>query len=41
MLMNTRTVPTRPFLKWAGNKFRLLDRTLARLPGGERLRQLP
>lgn len=37
MLMNTRTVPTRPFLKWAGNKFRLLDRILARLPGGGRL----
>lgn len=37
MLMNTRTAPARPFLKWAGNKFRLIDRILARLPDGGRL----
>lgn len=28
---------TRPFLKWAGNKFRILDRVKKRLPQGERL----
>ncbi|MFO8156140.1 MAG: Dam family site-specific DNA-(adenine-N6)-methyltransferase [Pseudomonadota bacterium] len=27
----------RPFLKWAGNKYRLLDRILPRLPPGRRL----
>ncbi len=27
----------RPFLKWAGNKYRLLDRILPLLPAGERL----
>ena len=27
----------RPFLKWAGNKHRLLDRILPRLPAGDRL----
>jgi DNA adenine methylase len=28
---------TRPFLKWAGGKFRVLDEILPRLPSGERL----
>lgn len=28
---------TRPFLKWAGNKYRVLDHILARLPAGRRL----
>lgn len=28
---------TRPFLKWAGNKFRILDKVKKRLPAGERL----
>ncbi|MGD8408317.1 MAG: DNA adenine methylase, partial [Thiohalophilus sp.] len=27
----------RPFLKWAGNKFRILDHIHAVLPGGDRL----
>lgn len=27
----------RPFLKWAGNKYRILDRIVARLPAGRRL----
>ena len=27
----------RPFLKWAGGKFRVLDRILAALPDGDRL----
>lgn len=29
--------PVRPFLKWAGNKFRILDRVQKRLPAGKRL----
>lgn len=29
--------PLRPFLKWAGNKFRILDRVKKRLPDGRRL----
>lgn len=28
---------TRPFLKWAGNKYRVMDQILARLPAGRRL----
>lgn len=31
------TPATRPFLKWAGGKFRLLDAIQARLPDGDRL----
>lgn len=27
----------RPFLKWAGNKFRIIERVRAKLPGGRRL----
>ena len=27
----------RPFLKWAGNKFRIIDRVIAKLPQGHRL----
>ncbi|GAB4291509.1 MAG: adenine-specific DNA-methyltransferase [Thiohalomonadaceae bacterium] len=37
MLMTTRTAPVRPFLKWAGNKYRLIERLKARLPAGRRL----
>jgi DNA adenine methylase len=37
MLMNTRTAPLRPFLKWAGNKYRIIERVRARLPAGRRL----
>lgn len=37
MLMSTRTAPVRPFLKWAGNKYRIIDRVKARLPAGRRL----
>lgn len=37
MLMNTRTAPVRPFLKWAGNKYRIIERVKARLPAGRRL----
>lgn len=29
--------PIRPFLKWAGNKYRLVDRIVAQLPAGKRL----
>jgi DNA adenine methylase len=29
--------PVRPFLKWAGNKFRILDKVKKRLPEGKRL----
>lgn len=29
--------PIRPFLKWAGNKFRIIDKVRGRLPHGERL----
>ena len=29
--------PVRPFLKWAGNKYRILDRVKKRLPQGKRL----
>ncbi|MGE0081025.1 MAG: Dam family site-specific DNA-(adenine-N6)-methyltransferase [Thiohalomonadaceae bacterium] len=32
-----RTAPLRPFLKWAGSKYRLLERIRARLPAGRRL----
>lgn len=32
-----RGVPVRPFLKWAGNKFRIVQRVTAALPAGERL----
>ncbi|MFR8055622.1 MAG: DNA adenine methylase, partial [Bilophila wadsworthia] len=28
---------TRPFLKWAGGKYRLLDRLLPSIPAGARL----
>ncbi len=31
------TEPVRPFLKWAGNKFRIIDRVKKKLPSGERL----
>ncbi len=38
MLQTTnRTETVRPFLKWAGNKFRIIDRIRAILPAGERL----
>lgn len=37
MLMNTRRAPLRPFLKWAGNKYRIIERVQARLPQGRRL----
>jgi len=29
------TVNTRPFLKWAGNKYRIIDRVRAALPAGK------
>lgn len=32
-----REPPQRPFLKWAGNKFRIIDRVNNRLPDGKRL----
>ncbi len=32
-----KNTKTRPFLKWAGNKYRILDRILPRLPQGRRL----
>lgn len=32
-----RDTPVRPFLKWAGNKFRILDKVQQRLPAGRRL----
>lgn len=35
--MNIAGQGTRPFLKWAGNKFRVLDRIRAKLPVGGRL----
>ncbi len=37
MLMNTRQNLLRPFLKWAGNKYRIVERVKARLPAGKRL----
>ena len=30
------TEPVRPFLKWAGNKYRIIDRVKKKLPPGER-----
>jgi len=38
--MDTRVMPatnTRPFLKWAGNKYRIIDRVRKQLPHGKRL----
>jgi DNA adenine methylase len=35
--MSAPTTPLRPFLKWAGNKYRLLERIRAMLPPGRRL----
>lgn len=35
--MNTRRAPVRPFLKWAGNKYRIIDRVQSSLPQGRRL----
>ena len=35
--MRKATTPIRPFLKWAGNKYRLVDRIVAALPEGQRL----
>ena len=32
---NNTTVKTRPFLKWAGNKYRIIDRVRAALPAGK------
>jgi len=32
---NNTTVNTRPFLKWAGNKYRIIDRVRAVLPAGK------
>lgn len=37
MLMRTRKQALKPFLKWAGNKFRIIERVKAHLPQGERL----
>ena len=37
MLMNTRQNLVRPFLKWAGNKYRIVERVKACLPTGKRL----
>ncbi len=34
---NTQNPNIRPFLKWAGNKFRLLDRIISILPQGKKL----
>jgi len=34
---SSRGTPVRPFLKWAGNKFRIIDRVQKKLPAGERL----
>lgn len=34
---HVRRSPVRPFLKWAGNKFRILDRIQRQLPKGDRL----
>jgi len=36
-MSESRPVPVRPFLKWAGNKYRLLERIRAQLPDGRRL----
>lgn len=35
--LETATPTYRPFLKWAGNKFRIIDKIKARLPAGKRL----
>lgn len=35
--MTRSATPIRPFLKWAGNKYRLVDRIVAQLPAGKRL----
>lgn len=35
--MKKTTTPIRPFLKWAGNKYRLVERIVALLPEGKRL----
>lgn len=35
--MDTRTAPLRPFLKWAGSKYRIVEQVKARLPLGQRL----
>lgn len=35
--MKKTTTPIRPFLKWAGNKYRLVERIVATLPEGTRL----
>jgi DNA adenine methylase len=35
--VNTQNPNTRPFLKWAGSKFRLLDRIVPLLPPGKKL----
>jgi len=35
--MKKSPTPVRPFLKWAGSKYRLVDRIVASLPEGERL----
>jgi len=35
--MNDLSQKQRPFLKWAGNKFRILERIVPRLPAGKRL----
>ncbi len=34
---NTENPKVRPFLKWAGNKFSLLDRIISLLPAGKKL----
>lgn len=34
---NNKAIPVRPFLKWAGNKFRIMDRIQKSLPPGNRL----
>jgi DNA adenine methylase len=34
-ITKTTTVNTRPFLKWAGNKYRIIDRVRAALPAGK------
>lgn len=33
----SKTTNTRPFLKWAGNKYRIIDRVRSTLPDGKRL----